>query len=514
MPRLKIDGREVDAAENATVLEAAREAGVAIPTLCHHPETGALTSCMICVVRNAAAGKTLLACASAAEEGMDIVTNDDEICALRRDTLALLLAEHAGDCEGPCERACPAGLRVPQMLRRLQQGEGADAATIAREDLIFPGILGSICTAPCQKICRRGQYDQALAIRACHGGAAETFPEKLEQPQPASGKSVAIIGAGLAGLAAARVLAQHGHACRLYEREDRVCPGLDDSIPDAIREAEFAFLKIWNVATFLATDVDMNESGQSESVMTLATCLEENDAVILAIKDAETPNHERIIGAREETMPVRAVAAGKRAAWRVQALFAGEEYQEKRMFNSRLGRLEENDLEAYAVERKERCHECEGQHALFMVSRAGMNAAPDGNASELSCAAQKEAARCLHCDCLQPTTCKLRLYAEEYGVTLGGKRNLPHRIILPIERAGAILFEPGKCIKCGVCIALTRKYGIDPGMTIAGRGVKSRVRAALGATLQAGLGSVAEACVRACPTAALAFENESHCEQP
>lgn len=491
MARLTINGQSVEVEEQATVLEAARAANVQIPTLCHCRETGPLTSCMLCVVKNAATGDTLLACASPAADGMDIVTDDEEVHTLRRETLALLLAEHAGDCEGPCERACPAGLRIPQVLRALEAGDQARAAAIAREDLLFPALLGRVCAAPCERICRRGQYDEAVTIRACHGGVAEAAPPSHDSDAvAASGKSVVVIGGGLAGLAAARVCVEAGHACCVYEREDRLCPGLSADVPADVRHREFAFLQAQGVTVCTGTEKTLvpDAAGSIHAVQAL---LDAHDAVIVAVKGADALDDARVVLAPEEKMPVRAVAAGKRAGRRVNALLGGGEYHDRRPFNSHLGRLQEEDLEAYGVGRitGERAHP----------------AADSGAMPELS----ERAARCLHCDCLKPTTCKLRQYADEYKVTLGGKRNLPPRTILPMERCGNIVFEPGKCIKCGICIALTRNHGIRPGMAITGRGIKSHVRAALGAMLEAGLGDAAEACVRACPTAALAFDPSS-----
>ncbi|HDP34000.1 MAG TPA: hypothetical protein ENN29_02700, partial [Candidatus Hydrogenedentes bacterium] len=352
MPRLSINGQNIEVAENATVLEAARAAGVEIPTLCHCAGVEPQTSCMVCVVKDAATGATLLSCATKAAAGMNIITDDEEIHALRRDTLALLLAEHAGDCEGPCERACPAGLRTPQMLRCLHQGDMGGALAIAREDLLFPALLGRICAAPCERVCRRGQYDKAIAIRSVHGSLAEAFIEEpLPSPQAATGRTVAVIGAGFAGLAATRALAHLGYGCRLYEKEGCLCPRLRGKVSDALVDAEFAFLQAWDVEVCLSTKVALNPDDSFFGVLPLTTCLEENDMVILACEGAAAPDAAKIMTAREEKMPVRAVASGKRAAHQAHALLTNTPFCSKRPFNSHLGRLADDELEAYRKNR-------------------------------------------------------------------------------------------------------------------------------------------------------------------
>ncbi len=510
MSRLKIDGINVEVGPDATVLDAARAAGRAIPTLCHCREIGPLTACMVCVVKDIASGKTLPACATPAKDGMDIVTEDDEIRELRRGTLQLLLEEHAGDCEGPCMRACPAGLRIPRMLRRIQKGALRDAAAIAREDLLFPAILGRVCAAPCERVCRRAQYDGALSIRNAHGFVAEQCPEVLPDRMAPSGKSVAVMGEEIDALAAAWVCAQRGHGCHIYAHAERLCPSLRGQVPDALLDAELAPLMLWDVEIHLAAKKDREVSPRNTPdkavSLDIAALLARHDAVILTSPHVEVPEQERLLVIKPEKMPVRAVAAGKRAALYVDALLRGVSYDGRRPFNSKLGPLADDELDHYAVFRKTR--DC--------PKRAQRDGTVPGFAENEPCTQRdgtvpgfaEDAARCLHCDCLKPVACKLRQYAVAYGAHVSTTRDLPRPKITPIERFGDILYESGKCIRCGICVEITRKHGVQPGMTFTGRGIKSRIRGALGALLSDALGPVAEVCVSACPTGALAFDRE------
>ena len=96
--RMKIDGREVRAAEGATVLETARAAGASIPSLCHHDELQPDGGCRLCVVEaETPRGKTIIAsCVHPVEDGLVIHTRSDKIDRIRRSILELLLA-HAPD---------------------------------------------------------------------------------------------------------------------------------------------------------------------------------------------------------------------------------------------------------------------------------------------------------------------------------------------------------------------------------------------------------------------------------
>ncbi len=91
---LQIDGKQVRAAGGATVLEAARSAGIDIPTLCHHEKLEPFGGCRLCIVEVASGGRTGLvaSCVHQAEEGLVVTTRSEKIDAIRRALLELLLA--------------------------------------------------------------------------------------------------------------------------------------------------------------------------------------------------------------------------------------------------------------------------------------------------------------------------------------------------------------------------------------------------------------------------------------
>jgi putative selenate reductase len=124
------------------------------------------------------------------------------------------------DCiEAPCTDECPVDQDVPQYMAAVRQGLFADAVAITRRDNPLASILGHVCDHLCEHACIRTHYDEPLAIREMKRFimAREGTPEVGERA-PAREQKVAIIGAGPAGLAAARMLGQAGFGVTVFER--------------------------------------------------------------------------------------------------------------------------------------------------------------------------------------------------------------------------------------------------------------------------------------------------------
>ena len=96
--RMRIDGKEVQAAEGMTVLEAAQSAGISIPTLCHHEKLAPFGGCRLCIVEIAVHGRNniVASCVHQAEDDLIINTRSEKIDRIRKSILELLLA-HAPD---------------------------------------------------------------------------------------------------------------------------------------------------------------------------------------------------------------------------------------------------------------------------------------------------------------------------------------------------------------------------------------------------------------------------------
>ena len=122
-------------------------------------------------------------------------------------------------CKAPCVDACPIHTNVLGYLKHISEGRFADAYTLIRATNPFPSVCSRVCYAPCEAVCCRGQVDDALAVRALKRFAVDRFDvEGLDVPQvQKTGKRVAVIGAGPAGLACGHDLALVGHDVTVFE---------------------------------------------------------------------------------------------------------------------------------------------------------------------------------------------------------------------------------------------------------------------------------------------------------
>ena len=340
MPRITIDNQVVEAPAGTTVLDAAQQLGIDIPTLCFLEGRPPQTSCMVCLVRVDGARRLVPACATKVRDGMRIESETGEVRAARRVALELLLSDHLGDCIAPCQAVCPAHMSIPQMIRRIGAGDASNA-TAAAEPC-------EVCAAPCEKACRRAVKDRAVAIRLLVRYASDNGAQPPEPP-PA-----------------------------------------------------------------------------------------------------------------------------------------------ERAYSVHVGRVEKDEIDRFMAE-------------ASVIARTEPLRGPDAGFTDEE--AQREASRCLHCDCRRPDDCRLRKAAaltkastSEYK---GERRAFEQRV-----HPQGVVYEPGKCIACGLCVEITRSAGETLGLTFIGRGFNVRVAVPFDQSLKDGLERTAAECVRACPTGALAFKND------
>ena len=165
---MTIDGQQVELKEGMTVYEAARQAGINLPVLCHRDGLTPTGGCGICTVEEVTSGRLLRACATRAEASMVIATGSEAAVAFRRTALELLLSNHPADCEAPCQLACPSGLPAQELMEQILAGNWEGARVLARH---YPFACAS--AAPCEKACRRKPLGGAVAICALHRWLAE-----------------------------------------------------------------------------------------------------------------------------------------------------------------------------------------------------------------------------------------------------------------------------------------------------------------------------------------------------
>jgi len=288
---LSVDDKDIKARRGQTILEAARSAGIYIPSLCYYPGLKPLPqvipdeACQLCIVE--ANGNLVLSCVTLVSEKMVVKTKTPKIGELQQKNLLAILVRQPTDicfekrdCElqkaidyiglkeipvhiprslaplednpffardssfcilcnrclrvcdeirglgvietaFPCQVACPAGIDIPRYIRLIARGRPSVALAVIREKVPFPAVLGRVCAAPCQEECRRGQdVDKALHIRMLKRFAADNGDDNWKEQAkflPSTGKKVAIVGAGPAGLTCAYYLAKLGHGVTVFE---------------------------------------------------------------------------------------------------------------------------------------------------------------------------------------------------------------------------------------------------------------------------------------------------------
>jgi ferredoxin len=507
---LTIDGQPVEVPEGSTVLAAAQRLGIVIPTLCflagvkeNHP------SCMACVVRINGEARLVPSCSTKVMEGMSVASETAEVKAARKAAMELLFSDHLGDCISVCQRVCPARLQIPAVIRLVAAGQMKEAIAVVKENVVFPGVMGRICRAPCQNGCRRSKYDGAVAIQLIEREVANQDAAAKERFVPAckasTGKRIAIVGAGATGLSAAFFLLKSGHACVVFD--DHAEPGgqmrhgySEAELPRAVLDGEIAIIQRMGLefrpGIRLGRDFSLTELRRDFDMVVLAVgSLQKTDPIALGV--VATDRTIRIDAASFQTSvagvfaggsavrsgydPSRSVGDGRILAECVDHSLADKPMRFIRQpFTSTIPKLSVAEYQELA----------KGSNAALSVR-------------ELITEAEQAAGRCCHCDCRSASHCKLHLFGELYGADPKAFAGEHRRRFEFIRQPGGVIFEPGKCISCGICVELANQAQEPLGLTFVGRGFDVRIGVPLNQPLAEGLQRVGEQCVKHCPTSAL-----------
>jgi formate dehydrogenase major subunit len=294
---LTIDGKTVQAYENQTILSAAIDAGITdIPNMCNDEKLEPTAACRMCLVHIDGQPRPLPSCTTPAQPGMVVSTSSDELFHIRRTNLEMLLSDHNAYCQPPCQVDCPTHIDIPGYLELIAKGSMKEAARLVKEVLPFPFILGLTCPNPCQQACRRKLVDEDIAICRMHGYAAETCLVDAPVPypkDPSTGKKVAIVGGGPAGLTCAYYLALKGHYCKIFEMQPQAGGMLRYGIPEYRLPKDRMDLElnhVWQLGVEAQYNVKLGEDFTIDDLFAQGF-----DAVYLAI-GAWTSNQMRIPG--------------------------------------------------------------------------------------------------------------------------------------------------------------------------------------------------------------------------
>jgi ferredoxin len=507
MPRVTIDGHEVEVEQGATLLDAARTLGIDIPTLCSRDGCRPSTSCMICVVKVEGRNGLVPSCATKAVDGMVVESETEEVHDARRGGLELLLSDHVGDCVGPCHNLCPARMNIPLMIRQIAAGRLREALVTVKERIALPAVLGRICPAPCEKGCRRADHDAAVSICLLKryvadvdlAGEGPFLPPCAE----ATGKTVAVIGAGPTGLAAAYYLRQRGHAVTVYD-ENETPGGMlvrgvpEEDLPRDVVAAEVDIVRRLGAEFRLGVRIHSLDDVAGDAVLIATGAvgdgpdfgLETTKTGIQADRDTFATSRAGVFvgggAVRAQKMAVRSCADGRGAAESIHQFLTGAEVTgPAKLFTTRIGKMT-------------------GEELLPLLSGASDEARVEPSDGLDGEHARSEALRCLHCDCRKPVSCRLRRYAAIYGAN-PSRFKAERRAFEQDARHPDVLYEAGKCISCGLCVQIAEAEGEELGLTFIGRGFNVRVSVPFSESLEAGLRKAAAACAEACPTGALSL---------
>ncbi len=517
MINLRIDKQKLAVEPGTTILQAAQSLDISIPTMCHLPEFHNTTSCMICTVQ--CGGKMLPACSTRVSEGMEIETRTAEVIDFRKTTVELLFGEHVGECVAPCELACPAHLQIPLMMRQIETNDMAAAIKTIKQDIALPAVLGYICSAPCENACRRNLVDQAANICMLKRTVALddlSHEDSYKPPRQApTGKRVAIIGAGPTGLAAAFYSQLAGHDCSIID--DHEAPGgmlryamSESELPRAVLDSEIELITRMGV-TFIPNqrvgeDVALEEIIESyDAVVVSVGKLDENEQVLTGLlagkrglkinpKTFET-NLPGVFAGGDCVHPrqstVRSVADGKSMANSIDDYLShGSVTARPARVRSKLGKLGISELEAFLS-----IAAPQGEHEYKDLSTSISN----HEAVELSGA-------CMQCGCHSAEYCQLRALADEYDADDQKYKPEQRPEVVRNYTHPNVIYEPGKCIKCGLCVKITKARGENLGLTFIGRGFEVEVGVPFNKTLADGLTETAQECASVCPTGAIAMK--------
>lgn len=501
---IEIDRKTVAVSKNMTVLEAAATAGIEIPALCFSRQHGgACNTCMVCAVRDRDKG-LVPACTAKVYPSMQVDSSSPEITEFRRQALEFLLTEHVGDCDAPCRLSCPVFFDVPAMLHKVAANNFPGAAELVHAEMPLPHLSCLLCKRrPCEKACRRGRHDTPIDIvKILHNALKNTKDLSVSGSQKKY--SAAIIGSGCSGLAAADMLNKHNCRCVVFEAADK--PGREIA---RLLATGHAGLLDDELARLTAVGIEFRCSGKITPEDVSGWMAKEFDAILLCIGSGNMAafrallqtdengsftglqsfmtSREGVFAAEDMAIHasgIQAIADGVELGHAVIAwLEHGRHFVAENRYDHRFGEITPEDMKQ------------------FLDGTGAVKTGVEDNA-----AAALEASRCLHCDCRKYKDCLLRKYASSYAAQqcrIPGQRNEFKRI-----NAGEVIYEPGKCVRCWICIKVAEAKGKTVTPVFNGRGYEVELTAPLGHSMAEALDGVGAECVAACPTGALSHSKQ------
>lgn len=283
MLNLTINGKNITVEEGTTILQAAKDNGIYIPTLCYDDAVKVYGACGLCVVEAEGIPKLLRSCSAKCSEGMVVNTESKRVVQSRKIAMELLMSAHDGDCVAPCQLNCPARTDCQGYVGLIANGEYEAALKLIKNKVSLPASIGRVCPHPCETACRRGKVDESINIAQLKAFAADmdlNSDSYLPEKNAPTGKKIAIIGGGPAGLTAAYRLAVSGHEVTVYDMMEKMGGMLRYGIPQYRLPKEVLDKEI---AIIEKLGVKMINGVKLGKDFTVASLKAQNDAVIVAV---------------------------------------------------------------------------------------------------------------------------------------------------------------------------------------------------------------------------------------
>ena len=283
MLNLTINGKNITVEEGTTILQAAKDNGIYIPTLCYDDAVKVYGACGLCVVEAEGIPKLLRSCSAKCSEGMVVNTESKRVVQSRKIAMELLMSAHDGDCVAPCQLNCPARTDCQGYVGLIANGEYKAALKLIKNKVSLPASIGRVCPHPCETACRRGKVDEAINIAQLKAFAADmdlNSDSYLPEKNASTGKKIAIIGGGPAGLTAAYRLAISGHEVTVYDMMEKMGGMLRYGIPQYRLPKEVLDKEITIIEKLGVKMINGVKLGKD---FTVASLKAQNDAVIVAV---------------------------------------------------------------------------------------------------------------------------------------------------------------------------------------------------------------------------------------
>jgi NADH-quinone oxidoreductase subunit F len=232
----------------------------------------------------------------------------------------------AAVCKGlvkaPCSHTCPAGVDVPRYIRLISEKDYDQALAVIKEKIPFPSVCGYVCIHPCEFKCRRGQLDEPISIRALKRFVADNASKQVVEPEraPSSGKKVAVVGSGPAGLTAAYYLAKlGGHAVTVFESLPEAGGMMRVGIPryrlpGDLLDAEIDAIRQAGVEIKTNTRIDSVASLREQGYDAVFLALGAHASTPMRVNGEDTPGVMDCVSLLRDVSLGRKVKLGKRVA--------------------------------------------------------------------------------------------------------------------------------------------------------------------------------------------------------